>query len=156
MHSYKTNNNTHAKDMTDDEALQYAETHNIGAEPTADAQLVGEASAGAHLDADADGEPDKEPTPPLKTPKSKSASRKPKAGKETASATAQDATAPPQASIVPAAKEKEKKDTPSGGKRKRASRKDEVVASPDAPEELAVETPKSAPKPRKKKAKADA
>jgi hypothetical protein len=150
MHSYKTGHNVDAKDMTDQEALNYAEHHNIGAEATAENQLVGEATAGALLDEDAEGEPEKEPTPPPKaTPKPKGG-RKTKATKGTPTAAAVPEPIVP-AVIVPA-KEPEKEKSPEK-KRKRASKKaDEIVE----PEEATVETPKSGAKPRKKKAKADA
>lgn len=154
MHSYKQAGNLLAKDMTDQEAATYADEHGIGADNTADAQLVGESSAAALNDEDAEGEPDKEPTPPPKTPKSKGG-RKTKASKNnTPAAPASPETIVPPASsssIVPP-KPAEKEKSPDK-KRKRATKKDEVVAVEK--EELAVETPKSAPKPRKKKAKAD-
>lgn len=160
MHSYKIGRNANAKDMTDDEALQYAELHNIGADTTADAQLVGEASAGAlaEADADAEGEAEKEPTPPPKTPKTKASGRKPKASKgtpaETVIAPAPTSAIVPEAKVAPAAAPKEKKETPAtSNKRKRAKKGDEPAAET---EELAVETPKSGAKPRKKKTKADA
>ena len=136
--------------MTEDEALAYAESHNIGADTTADAQLVGEAAA-APEDVDAEGEPDKEPTPPPKTPKTKAASRKPKKGTPAEIAPAPVApVVDPIRPIAPAPK----KDTPATAstKRKRAKKGDEPVA-----EEGVAETPKATPKPRqKKKAKADA
>jgi hypothetical protein len=150
MHSYKSGSNPNAKDMTEDEALHYAELHNIGADTTADAQLVGEAAA-APEDADAEGEPDKEPTPP-KTPKAKASGRKTKKGTPAEIAPAPAPTADP---IRPAATApKEKKETPvASTKRKRAKKGDE----PAAETEEAAETPKATPKPRlKKKAKADA
>ncbi|KAF4626939.1 hypothetical protein G7Y89_g11220 [Cudoniella acicularis] len=146
MHYYRKGNQD-AKDMTDQDALVYAEEHNIGADTSADAQLVGEASATALNDEDAEGEPDKEPTPPPKTPKVKP-TRKARGSKETPVVEAP----PTSSSIVPpkaAAPEKEKSPDK---KRKRASKKG---AAEELAEELQVETPKSAPKPRKKKAKAD-
>jgi hypothetical protein len=156
MHSYKLGHNPNAKDMSDQDAQHYADEHNIGAEAAADAQLVGESSAAALIDEDAEGEPDKEPTPPApKTPKTK-AGRKAKASKTgtPAIATPAETVPPPSASIVPP-KPVEKEKSPDK-KRKRASKKgaDEPVASTEK-EEAVVETPKSAPKPRKKKAKAD-
>jgi hypothetical protein len=143
--------------MTDEEASAYAELHNIGADTTADAQLVGEASgalAEAEADVDAEGEPEKEPTPPPKTPKAKAA-RKPKAGKNTPAESSVPAPAATTGAIKPPVTEPAKKETPAtGGKRKRAGKK---ADEPAEAEELAVETPKSAPKqPRKKKAKGDA
>jgi hypothetical protein len=151
MHSYKIGHNVDAKDMTDTEALSYAESHNIGLEPTADAQLVGEATAGALLDEDAEGEPEKEPTPPPKTTPKTKGGRKTKATKGTPAAAAPETIVPP-AAIVPA-KEAEKEKSPDK-KRKRASKKADELAEP---EELAVETPKSGAKQsRKKKAKSDA
>jgi len=161
MHSYRRGNKD-AKDMTEQEAAAYADEHNIGAEATADAQLVGEANAGAisalHEDEDAEGEPEKEPTPPPRTPKSKSG-RKLKPAKTTpATAPSESAVAPSSSSIVPPPKPatQEKEKSPDK-KRKRASKKgaDEPVSTIES-EELAVETPKSAPKPRKKKTKTDA
>ncbi|KAH6664131.1 putative high mobility group protein 1 [Halenospora varia] len=156
MHSYR-NSNPDAKDMTDQDALIYAEEHNIGADTSADAQLVGEASATAINDEDEDAEgepePEKEPTPPPKTPKVKASTRKSR-GSQPTPASAPESIVPPSASIVPpkpAAPEKEKSPDK---KRKRATKKgaaEELAGQ----EELKVETPKSAPKPRKKKAKAD-
>ncbi len=164
IHSYKSGNLA-AKDMTDSEAAEYIESHNID-EPaeTADAQLVGETAAALNeedeVEAEAEIEPEKEDTPPPpKTPRAKS-SRKSK-GKTTEAVTTPQATetiipTPSSASIVPpkAAEKEEKVDK----KRKRVSKKgaaDEPVATTEK-EELAVETPKAAPKPRKKKAKAEA
>jgi len=154
MHSYKTGGNLNARDMTDEEALEYAVAHNIGAGNAVDAQLTTEA---AHQDIDAEGEaeveeeeeePEKEPTPPpvvKATPKAKS-SRKSK-GK----AVEPEVIIPPAApaTIVPP-KPEEKAPTPAA-KRKRAGKKEE----PAEKEEPAVETPKSTSKPRKKKSKAD-
>lgn len=147
MHSYKTGKNPDAKDMTDQEALQYAEDNNLDA--TADAQLVGEANAGALLDDDAEGEPDKEPTPPPK------ATPKPKAARKTKVKTpvAAPETIVPPTPIVPA-RELEKSKSPEK-KRKRASKKGDEIPQSDEPV-AAVETPKSSGKPRKKKTKADA
>ncbi|KAG0651632.1 High spontaneous mutagenesis 2 [Hyphodiscus hymeniophilus] len=151
MHSYKSGTNPDAKDMTEQEAILYAEEHNIGADTTADAQLVGEAAA-VPEDVDAEGEPEKEPTPPPKTPKAKSSGRKAKKGTPAEIAPA-PAPAPTVAPIVPAvAPASEKKETPvASNKRKRAKKGEEPAAV--EPEEA----PKSTPKPRqKKKAKADA
>ncbi|XMA18666.1 hypothetical protein WAI453_011457 [Rhynchosporium graminicola] len=170
MHSYKSGANPDAKDMSDQDAALYADEHNIGADNTADAQLVGESSAAALHDEDAEGEPepevepepepepeeeeDKEPTPPPKTPKAKAGGRKGKASKNNTPAVPPTPVVPASASsIVPpkaAAPEKEKSPDK---KRKRTSKKDELAAAAAEKEELAVETPKSAPKPRKKKAK---
>lgn len=141
--------NANAREMTDAEAESYATTHNIQSVNTADSQLITEA---ANPDIDAEGEaeieeeePEKEPTPPpaKATPKSKS-NRKGKA-----KVVEPEAIVPPvaSASIVPP---KAAEATPSS-KRKRGGKKDEVVEK----EELAVETPKSSGKPRKKKAKSD-
>ncbi|KAL2063559.1 hypothetical protein VTL71DRAFT_5364 [Oculimacula yallundae] len=157
MHSYKSGENPDAKDMSDQDAAIYADEHNIGADNSADAQLVGESSAAALHDEDAEGEPDKEPTPPPKTPKAKAGGRKAKASKNNTPAAPPTPVVPASASsIVPpksAAPEKEKSPDK---KRKRTSKKDEVAAAAAAEkEDLAVETPKSAPKPRKKKAKGD-
>ncbi|EHK96202.1 putative High mobility group protein 1 [Glarea lozoyensis 74030] len=151
MHSYRAGNLA-AKDMTDQEAATYAELHEVGADTTADAQLVGEASATALHDEDAEGEPEKEPTPPPvalpKTPKAKP-TRKGKATKETPAAAGSDAIVPPS-SIVPAKAAAPEEKSPDK-KRKRATKKSTEVA------EEQVETPKSQPKnSRKKKAKADA
>jgi hypothetical protein len=165
MHSYKAGNLA-AKDMSDDEAAAYAEEHNLNVEAdTADAQLVGESSAAAAVEedaeADAEGEPEveKEPTPPPKTPKPRS-TRKTK-GKAAAEATPalSEAIVPPSSASAAQAKSAEKEKSPEK-KRKRTSTK-KGAAAVDEPinsiekEELAVETPKAAPKPRKKKAKAD-
>ncbi len=162
MHSYK-GGNLAAKDMTDQEAAEYIELHNID-EPaeTADAQLAGETAAALNEedDADAEGEPEpeKEATPPPpKTPRAKS-SRKSKGKSTEIPATPQAAETiiptPSSASIVPpkAAEKEEKIDK----KRKRSSKKsaDEPVTTTEK-DDLAVETPKAAPKPRKKKAKAE-
>ncbi|RDL42479.1 uncharacterized protein BP5553_02458 [Venustampulla echinocandica] len=151
VHSYR-NGNIEAKDMSEDEALTYAERNNIGADTSADAQLVGEASATALHDDDAEGEPEKSPTPAPKTPKAK-ASRKSKGAKDTP-AQASETIVPGSASIVPpkaAAPEKEKSPEK---KRKRGAKKD-AVEEPAAEKEE-TSTPKSAPKSRKKKAKTDA
>jgi hypothetical protein len=149
MHSYKAGNQL-AKDMTDEQAAIYADEHNISTDNTADAQLVGESSAAALHDEDAEGEPEKEPTPPPKTPKAKSTRKSRASAKETPAAP--ETIVPPSSSIVPPKAEKEKSPDK---KRKRASKKgaDEPVSTIE--KEDAVETPKSAPKPRKKKAKAD-
>jgi len=146
MHSYKAGN-LEAKAMTDDDALVYAEQHSISVENTADAQLVGESSAALH-DEDAEGEPEKEPTPPPKTPKAKGG-RKSKA----TPAAAPETIVPASSSIVPP-KPVEKEKSPDK-KRKRASKKADEPAPTIEKEDLAVETPKSAPKPRKKKAKGE-
>jgi hypothetical protein len=148
MHSYK-HGNLQAKEMSDEDALVYAEEHNISIENTADAQLVGESSAAALNDEDAEGEPDKEPTPPPKTPKAK-AGRK---GKATPAAVPDSIVPPASSSIVPP-KPVEKEKSPDK-KRKRASKKADEPTPTIEREELAVETPKSAPKPRKKKAKGE-
>ena len=149
MRSYKVDQNLDAKNMSDADALVYADANNIGLETSADAQLVGEAhDAGALVDEDedAEGEPDKEPTPPpvvaKATPKPKS-NRKAKGGK----VAAPEAIVPAATSIVPP-----KPDVPTPAKsekRKRTTNKKDEV------EEPAAETPKSVSKPRKKKAKAD-
>ena len=158
MHSYKIGSNPNAKEMTDEEAAAYAELHNIGADTTADAQLVGEASgalaeAEAEVDVDAEGEPEKEPTPPPKTPKTKAA-RKPKAGKSTPAESSVPAPSTTIAPIKPPGTDTAKKETPAtGAKRKRTSKK---ADEPAAEAEEAVETPKATSKPRKKKAKGDA
>ncbi|KAH6711648.1 hypothetical protein DL95DRAFT_394393 [Leptodontidium sp. 2 PMI_412] len=156
MHSYKSGGNQQAKDMSDQEAAIYADLHNIGADNTADAQLVGESSAAALHDEDAEGEPDKEPTPPPKTPKTKGG-RKTKASKNNTPAappTPETIIPPASASSIVPPKTAEKDKSPDK-KRKRTSKKDEAAAAAAEKEDLAVETPKSAPKPRKKKAKAD-
>ncbi|PQE20688.1 high mobility group protein [Rutstroemia sp. NJR-2017a BBW] len=148
-----------ARDMTDEEAQAYADSNDIGHD-TANAQLAVEAAATEQVeeeeeDAEGEAEPEpeaeeeeepepepeveKSPTPAPKTPKAKGG-RKSK-GKATPAE-----EAPDSASIVPPAKES----TP-GKKRKRATKKD--AEEPAAVEEEAVvETPKSAPK-RKKKTK---
>lgn len=135
VHSYKIGANPDAKDMTDQEAATYAEENNIGSEATADAQLVGEANAGAVVR--------EEPEPTPKTPKSNK--RKSKGAKDTP--VAPEPIVP--ATIVPP-RTAEKEKSPDK-KRKRGGKKQ------DEPEpEKEVETPKSAPKSRKKKAKSDA
>jgi len=148
MHSYK-HGNLSAKEMSDEDALVYAEQHNISIENTADAQLVGESSAAALNDEDAEGEPDKEPTPPPKTPKTKGGRK----GKATP-ATAPEIIVPPASSSIVPPKPAEKEKSPDK-KRKRASKKADEPTPTIEREELAVETPKSAPKPRKKKAKGE-
>jgi hypothetical protein len=153
MHSYKSGNKD-AKDMTELEAAAYADEHNIGADNSAEAQLAGEAATVLHDedDEDAEGEPEKEPTPPPKTPKAK-ASRK---GKATPASAAPEPIVPQNASIIPPKAAPAEKEKSPDKKRKRASKKgaDEPVGTIEK-EELQVETPKSGPKPRKKKAKAD-
>ncbi|KUJ24222.1 uncharacterized protein LY89DRAFT_572400 [Mollisia scopiformis] len=152
MHSYKAGNLS-AKDMTDEQAAGYADEHNISTDNTADAQLVGESSAAALNDEDAEGEPDKEPTPPPKTPKAKSTRKSRGSAKETPAAP-ETIVPPASSSIVPPKAAAEKEKSPDK-KRKRSNKKgaDEPVSTIE--KEDAVETPKSAPKPRKKKAKAD-
>ncbi|KAH8596643.1 hypothetical protein B0O99DRAFT_619520 [Bisporella sp. PMI_857] len=163
MRSYKVDHNPNAKDMSDADALAYAEEHNIGTETaTADAQLVGEAHDAGHPvdeDEDAEGEPDKEPTPPpvvKSTPKAKS-SRKSKGAKEKAPVPAPEPIVPSSSSIVPP-KAPEPENTPSkvekpkAEKRKRSSKKEEAKEE----EPAAVEAPKSSSKSRKKKAKTEA
>jgi len=151
MHSYRTGNQD-AKDMTEMEAAQYADEHNIGADTTANAQLIGEASATALNDEDAEGEPEREPTPQPKTPKAKG-SRK---GKATPASTAPEPIVPQSAPIVPPKATPAEKEKSPDKKRKRATKKgaDEPVSTIEKEDQ--VETPKSGPKPRKKKAKADA
>jgi len=146
-----------AKDMTEEEAQVYAEEHNIGAESTADAQLAGEAATSAALveeDEDAEGEEEITSPPPKTTPKTKGG-RKGKASKATPAV--EEAPAPiPHSSSVIAPPSKTKEASPDK-KRKRTSKRgvDEPVNTVES-EELAVETPKSAKPPRKKKSKADA
>ncbi|KAH8787408.1 putative high mobility group protein 1 [Hyaloscypha sp. PMI_1271] len=147
MHSYKAGNAL-AKEMSDDDALIYADEHNISVENTADAQLAGESAAALH-DEDAEGEPDKEPTPPPKTPKAKGGRK----GKATP-ATAPESIVPPASSSIVPPKPVEKEKSPDK-KRKRASKKSDEPTPTIEKEDLAVETPKSAPKPRKKKAKGE-
>ncbi|TVY17084.1 High mobility group protein 1 [Lachnellula arida] len=152
MHSYKSGNNPDAKDMTELEAAAYADEHNIGADAaSANAQLVEEANATVLHDTDAEGEPEKEPTPPIKTPKGKG-SRK---GKATPASSAPEPIVPAASIVPPKAAPAEKEKSPDR-KRKRGSKKglDEPVGTAEK-EELQVETPKSGPKPRKKKTKAD-
>ncbi|TVY29946.1 High mobility group protein [Lachnellula hyalina] len=152
MHSYKSGTNPDAKDMTELEAAAYADEHNIGADAaSANAQLVGEANATVLHDTDAEGEPEKEPTPPIKTPKGKG-TRKSKA---TPVSSAPEPIVPAASIVPPKAAPAEKEKSPDK-KRKRGSKKtvDESVGAVEK-EELQVETPKSGPKPRKKKTKAD-
>jgi hypothetical protein len=158
MHYYKRGNKD-AKEMTDQDASIYADEHNIGVETTADAQLVGEAAATNLNDEDAEGEPEKEPTPPPKTPKVTKGGRKSKGGAKTATPAAEpvETIVPPSSSSIVPPKTAEKEKSPDK-KRKRASKKgaaDEPVTTTEK-EDLAVETPKSTAKPRKKKSKADA
>ncbi|KAF7871661.1 hypothetical protein EAF04_003768 [Stromatinia cepivora] len=159
MHSYRRGNLA-AKEMSDDAAAAYADENNIGADASADAQLVGEASAGVTAtveeEEDAEGEPEaeaeaeaeveKSPTPAPKTPKAKGRKSKGK------SEVAEEIPAPSSASIVPPQKE-----ASPARKRKRSGKKgsDEPVATTEQ-EEATIETPKSAPKSRKKKTKTDA
>ncbi|CAD6445413.1 3172928d-e50b-4a4e-bf0d-d9473f62cac0 [Sclerotinia trifoliorum] len=158
MHSYRRGNLS-AKEMSDDAAAAYADENNIGADASADAQLVGEASAGVTAtveeEEDAEGEPEaeaeaeaeveKSPTPAPKTPKAKGRKSKGK------SEVAEEIPAPSSASIVPPQKE-----ASPARKRKRSGKKgDELVATTEQ-EEATIETPKSAPKSRKKKSKTDA
>ncbi|EDO03302.1 hypothetical protein SS1G_05783 [Sclerotinia sclerotiorum 1980 UF-70] len=158
MHSYRRGNLS-AKEMSDDAAAAYADENNIGADASADAQLVGEASAGVTAtveeEEDAEGEPEpeaeaeaeveKSPTPAPKTPKAKGRKSKGK------SEVAEEIPAPSSASIVPPQKE-----ASPARKRKRSGKKgDEPVATTEQ-EEATIETPKSAPKSRKKKTKTDA
>jgi len=156
MHSYKVDKNPDAKDMTDEEAAIYADTHEIAnIEGGADAQLAGEANDAAVVDEDedAEGEPDKEPTPPpvvvKTTPKPKS-SRKSKTKAPTSEAivpsSASASIVPPQPEPTPSAKPE---------KRKRGGKKSDVAVTEEAV--VADPTPvKSASKPRKKSKKSDA
>ena len=141
--------------MTDEEALAYAEEYNIGADNSADAQLVEEASAGHALnDEDAEGEIVKDPTPPPKTPKSKSG-RKSKATAKSTPAVPETIVPPASSSIVPP-KPVEKAASPDK-KRKRAS-KGKSADEPVSTIEREEETPRTADKskkPRNKKSKAD-
>ena len=177
MHSYKSGN-VNAKDMTDEEAAQYAEVHNIGVgpiEPTADGQLTSEALMdlpAAAAEAVEEEDDEEEPPAPKTPPKAKAGRKvaKPKSGAP-GTATSTPATIVPPASsssaIVPpgakpAAPEVEKEKSPDK-KRKRTSKAakgkeaDEPVASIEK-EDMAAEMPKTAEKskPRKKKAKSDA
>ncbi|KAA8575571.1 hypothetical protein EYC84_004710 [Monilinia fructicola] len=150
MHAYRRGNLT-AKEMGDDAAAAYADEHNIGADASADAQLVGEASAGVTAtveeeEEDAEGEPEAEaeaevekiptPEPAPKTPKAKGRKSKGK------SDVTEEIPPPSSASIVPPQKE-----ASPARKRKRSAKKaaDEPVASTEQ-EETTIETPKSAPK----------
>ncbi|RAL67856.1 hypothetical protein DID88_008582 [Monilinia fructigena] len=141
MHSYRKGNLT-AKEMSDDAAAAYADENNIGADASADAQLVGESFrwSGGNMEKD----PTPEPAP--KTPKAKGRKSKGK------SDVAEEIPPPSSASIVPPQKE-----ASPARKRKRSGKKaaDEPVASTEQ-EEATIETPKSAPKSRKKKTKTDA
>ncbi|KAG9248499.1 high mobility group protein [Calycina marina] len=171
VHSYKVEGNVNAKDMTDEEASEYAEWHNIDAVPDAAVSAAlatenPEVVAPADEDADAEGEPEKEPTPPpvaKATPKPK-AVRKGKGAKAVASVpeSALEPEAivpsPAAASIVPS-KAAEEKTPAKSEKRKRVSKKDEAAAAASAeaptPVPATTETPKPAGKSRKKKAKTD-
>ncbi|KAK2627491.1 hypothetical protein QTJ16_003457 [Diplocarpon rosae] len=173
MHYYKATGSLDAKDMSDQDAANYADENNI--DDPADAQLVSESAAifqdedaEGHDDGDdAEGEPEpepepREPTPPPKTPKLKNG-RKTKASKSNTPAAPAAPPSPPSppspeaivpptsaSSIVPPkSAEKEKS---AEKKRKRSGKKEELIAEK---EEVAVETPKNAAKSRKKKAKAD-
>ncbi|RDW87763.1 hypothetical protein BP5796_03457 [Coleophoma crateriformis] len=149
-HSYKAGN-LDAKDMSNEEALVYADDHNIDAS-TADpsAQLLAENPVVVE-DEDAEGEvevpvPEPEPTP--KTPKAKG--RKGKATKEvepeSAKAVTESAVLPPSAA----------KPTPDK-KRKRTSTAKAAPVESIEKEEAPVETPKEkTKKSRSKKAKNDA
>lgn len=153
MHAYKSGN-VHAKDMSDEEALHYAEINNIGAgltEPTADGQLVAEAMLDAPADIDEDipaPPPPVEATP--KTPKGKGARSR---GKQSL---AESEIAPASATIVPpgsargaAAAATPILDSTAAQKRKRATKKnaDEPVNSIEKEDTLPAEK-----KQRKKKA----
>jgi hypothetical protein len=169
VHSYKSGN-VSAKDMTDEEAAHYAETHNIGVgplEPTADGQLTSEAlmDLPAAVAAAVEDEEEEPPTPKT-PPKSKSGRKvaKPKSG---GTATSTPATiVPPAASSAivppgakPAATEVEKEKSPDK-KRKRTSKaaKGKEADEPVESIEKEAEAPKTAEKgkPRKKKSKSDA
>jgi len=150
MHSYKAGNLV-AKDMSDDDALVYAEVHNIGVilEPTADGQLTAES---ALIDAPGDDDDVPAAEPVKSTPKAK-APRKSRGGKGTP---AQPEVVAPTAIVPPAAPkvaEPEKAASPDK-KRKRSGKK--VADEPVASIEKEAETPKASAKPRKKKAKGDA
>jgi hypothetical protein len=99
MHSYKSGN-LEAKDMSDQDASNYAEEHNIGVDSTADAQLVGEAAATGLLEEDAEGEPEKEPTPPPKTPKVTKSRKSKGSAKATPMVEPPAEIAPPPSAII--------------------------------------------------------
>lgn len=147
MHSYKNGNFT-AKDMSDEDALAYAEHHaiNVTAEPTADGQLAAEALI------DAPGEVDDmlpEPAPaPKATPKG-GAKRNRKSGAKVVEPIVPAAIVPPPAPPAPVEATKEK--SPDKKRKRATGKKDEVVESIE--KEAA---PASEKKPRKKKAKGDA
>lgn len=152
MHSFKVGGNQAAKDMSDDEALHYADTHNIGvvAEPvTADAQITSEAL----LDAPADDDEELLP-PPVAAPTPKGRG-KPKAGAAATPSQPAGAIIPP-GSGKPAPADGAATAAPAAAKRKRASKKgeDAVVASIEKGDESAAagETPKGK---GRKKAKAN-
>lgn len=135
VHSYK-NGNPDAKQMTDDEAAQYSETHNVGVlEPTADGQLTAEAL----LDAPADDDEELLP-PPVTSPTPKGNKRKPAAAAPTPKAATGPIVPPSSAKPVESAKRKR-----AGKKGEESAEKENDVTATQG------ETPK--PKGRAKKAK---
>jgi hypothetical protein len=158
VHSYKAGN-LQAKDMTDEEAQAYADSHNIEV-PAGDVAVVAEpvdvsaAPAAAAppaveqhvvptVEASPEPEAEEEPaSPPKATPKGKPS--RAKKGKATPDAGNTSAIIPP-----PSAAKSDKAASPDK-KRKRASRKDDLVA--EAPVE---ETPKSTKSRKAKKSRGD-
>jgi hypothetical protein len=148
MHSYKAGN-TIAKDMSDEEALAYAENNSINVhEPTADGQLVAEALLDAPADDDEEVLPAREPTPPTKTPKGKGRKSK---GKDAPTpvpvAPAVSGPIVPPGSAKPAAAPT---DVSQNNKRKRPGKKGKDADEPVASIEKEDEQPKG-PKSKKKK-----
>lgn len=155
VHAYKAGN-MNAKDMTDDEAAQYAEVNNIAVLPGDELDLGADAQLTAEHMGDLPGEipstptsPEASPEPPkvaAATPKAKAP--RAKKGKQTPVATPQ--TAEPVAPIVPSSVTK----APSPDKkRKRTTSKksEDVVASIEAASD---DTPKNKSG-RKKKARGE-
>lgn len=168
MHAYdKGNGRVDAKDMNDDEALEYAVEHAIpepiAAEQKPDAPISGEEeplaieeAVAAVAEKEMSDEAEEEEAvlpPPVKTPKSKG--RKGKVFKAVAEEEAEPHVSS-SAILPPAKKEKEKekeKEISPDKKRKRSSKRN--AEEPVEEEAQVVETPKSV-KPRKKKTKSEA
>lgn len=121
VHSYKHGQNPNAKDMTDDEALKYADDHNIEVPSTVkdiDGVVPEEADVLAHhVHEEVPAEvSEEEPTPATKTPKKKEVRRRKTATPATASEPEPKAMATPS--------------SPEIKKRKRASKVADLVEEP--------------------------
>lgn len=182
MHSYnKGQGNVNAKDMTDDEALAYAEEHGILAESNPEAQIAVEHEAAVTTDiADALGESEGDvvlPTPKKSARKSRASSSarptQPASGKkasttESAKEIAEKSLQPPAVSTPEASNgrtESKKRKRPTATEKRAAKERKNgetvdtatvAAAAVPASEPVVEETPLKAPKSKKRKGKSDA